>query len=216
MKVTASPRPSYYMGGRGQVLEDGVPELRNRKDIYMQAASELGTRGLLAAALSGMVSEQGMWQSITMPLGNRFLDFISRPRIQYAAALNRRLSPGVVPCSECVGRSHKYRTRLTVRPRPTFCIPKHRKLRAADCGLRFRSSSGATLGRLVTTCRGNSKSLANLLCAYAVPDDARPGPCVNWLREPNAALIHGRTPTRWAQLSAAVAAVTELPRLPAP
>lgn len=74
------PRPSYYMGGRGQVLEDGVPELRNRKDIYMQAASELGTRGLLAAALSGMVSEQGMWQSITMPLGNRFLDFISKPK----------------------------------------------------------------------------------------------------------------------------------------
>jgi len=68
------------MGGRGQVLEDGVPELRNRKDIYMQAASELGTRGLLAAALSGMVSEQGMWQSITMPLGNRFLDFISKPK----------------------------------------------------------------------------------------------------------------------------------------
>src|SRR5579864_7653196 len=43
----------------------------------------------------------------------------------------------------------------------------------ADCGLRFRSGSGATLGGVDTTCRGNSKSLANLLCAYALPDDAR-------------------------------------------
>jgi len=27
-----------------------------------------------------MVSEQGMWQSITTPLGNRFLDFIGKPK----------------------------------------------------------------------------------------------------------------------------------------
>jgi hypothetical protein len=30
--------------------------------------------------LRGMVSEQGMWQSITTPLGNRFLDFIGKPK----------------------------------------------------------------------------------------------------------------------------------------
>jgi len=74
----AIKRPSYYMGGRGQVLEDGMPEMRGRKDVYMQAASDLGARGLMAASLSGMVSEQGMWQSITTPLGNRFLDFIGK------------------------------------------------------------------------------------------------------------------------------------------
>jgi hypothetical protein len=33
--------------------------------------------------------------------------------IQYAAALNRRVSLGVVPYSEWVGRPHRYRTRLT-------------------------------------------------------------------------------------------------------
>ena len=49
--------------------------------------------------------------------------------------------------------------------------PPNRKLRAADCGRRFRFSSGATIGGVDTTSRGNSKSLANLLCAYAVPDD---------------------------------------------
>jgi hypothetical protein len=27
-----------------------------------------------------MVSGQGMWQSITTPLGNRFLDFIGKPK----------------------------------------------------------------------------------------------------------------------------------------
>ena len=37
----------------------------------------------------------------------------------------------------------------------------------------FRFSSGATIGGVDTTSRGNSKSLANLLCAYAVPGDAR-------------------------------------------
>jgi len=47
----------------------------------LQAASELGTRGHLAAALGGMVSEQGMWQSITTPLGNRFLDFFGKPKM---------------------------------------------------------------------------------------------------------------------------------------
>ena len=57
-----------------------------------------------------------------------------------------------------------------VRSRPTFCIPKTAKLRSADCGLGFRSSGGATLRGLDTPCCGNSKSLANLLCAYAVPD----------------------------------------------
>jgi hypothetical protein len=51
-----------------------------------------------------------------------------------------------------------------VRSRPTFCIPSNHKLRAADCRRRFRSSSGATLSEVDTTCRGNSKSVANLLC----------------------------------------------------
>jgi len=46
-------------------------------------------------------------------------------------------------------------------------------LRAADCGLCFRSNSGPTLGGLDTAWLGNSKAPANLLCVYAVPDDAR-------------------------------------------
>ncbi len=30
--------------------------------------------------MSGMVSDQGMLRSITTPLGNRFLDFTSKPK----------------------------------------------------------------------------------------------------------------------------------------
>jgi hypothetical protein len=57
-------------------------------------------------------------------------------RIQYAAALNRRLSLGVVPYSECVGRSHRYRTRLTVRSRPTYASFEYEKSpRRLDRGL---------------------------------------------------------------------------------
>jgi len=44
--------------------------------------------------------------------------------------------------------------------------PESRKLRAADWGLRFRSSSGATLGGVNTTCRGNGKALTNLLYTH--------------------------------------------------
>ncbi len=95
-------------------------------------------------------------------------------RIQYAAALNRRVSLGVVSYSELANRSHTYRTRLIAALGPPSVSLKP-QVAAADCGLRFRSSSGAALGGVDTTSRGNSKSLDNLPCAYAVPDDERAG-----------------------------------------
>jgi hypothetical protein len=59
------------------------------------------------------------------------------------------------------------------RSRPTFCISKTASCGRQIAGLRFSSNSGVTLSGLDTTCPGNSKSLANLLCVCAVPDDAR-------------------------------------------
>jgi hypothetical protein len=44
------------------------------------AANDLTSRGLMNGAMAGMGSDAGMWQVITTPLGNRFLDFISRPK----------------------------------------------------------------------------------------------------------------------------------------
>src|SRR6266550_7417653 len=59
------------------------------------------------------------------------------------------------------------------RSRPTFCIPKTasfgRQIDVADSDL----AAARCLADSIRTCRGNSKSMANLLCAYAVPDDAR-------------------------------------------
>ncbi len=55
----------------------------------------------------------------------RSMDTVSRAvpvRIQYAAALNLKVSLGVVSYSERAERSRGYRTRLTVRPRPTSRI----------------------------------------------------------------------------------------------
>src|SRR5437660_10876031 len=59
------------------------------------------------------------------------------------------------------------------RSRPTFCIPKTassgRQVAVAASDL----AAARRIGGVDTTSRGNSKSLANLLCAYAVPDDER-------------------------------------------
>jgi hypothetical protein len=40
-------------------------------------------------------------------------------------------------------------------------------LRAADCGFSFTSSTASGFADSIRQCRRNSKSLANLLCAYA-------------------------------------------------
>jgi hypothetical protein len=73
------PRPNISMGARSAILESALPELKDRSDVYTQAVNELSARGLLSGSLSGMVSEQGLYQPLTSPLGNRFLDFITAP-----------------------------------------------------------------------------------------------------------------------------------------
>ena len=93
-------------------------------------------------------------------------------RTQYAAALNRSVSFGVVSYSN--GQCELTETEPGLCPFSAHLLyPQNRKWRAADCGRRFRFSSGATIGRVDTTSRGNSKSLVKLLCAYALPVDPR-------------------------------------------
>ncbi len=73
-------RPDIYMGPRTELLEGAFPALRGRAEFYRQLLNELGARGLCQPnMLSGMVSAQGLWDPATTPLGNTFLDFISRP-----------------------------------------------------------------------------------------------------------------------------------------
>jgi hypothetical protein len=67
-------------GSRTLVLEAALPELNGQKDLYMQAVNEVAARGLAQAALGGLVTAQGSWDALTTPFGNRFLDFVSRPK----------------------------------------------------------------------------------------------------------------------------------------
>jgi len=72
-------KPNIYIGPRRAVLEAALPELRERGEVYAQADTELGARGLLSGSLSGMVSQQALYDKLTSPRGDRFLDFITAP-----------------------------------------------------------------------------------------------------------------------------------------
>ena len=73
-------RPDPSVAPRSLLLEAAFPELHGRADLYKQLLAELDARGLCqASVLSGMVSAQRQWDPATTPLGNAFLDFISRP-----------------------------------------------------------------------------------------------------------------------------------------
>lgn len=73
------PKPDIYLGARSAVLEAALPELRGMGDIYNQAVNELSARGLISGSFSGMVSQQGLFDKLTSPLGDRFLAFITAP-----------------------------------------------------------------------------------------------------------------------------------------
>ena len=70
-------KPNIMMGGRTAILEAAMPDLADDRPIYMQAAGDLATRGLIENSLSGMVSEQGLYTPLATPLGNRFLEYIT-------------------------------------------------------------------------------------------------------------------------------------------
>jgi len=73
------PQEASYTGSRARALEGAFPELRGREQFYLQVVRELATRGLARDSLGGMVTPQAMWDSLTTPLGNQFLDYISGP-----------------------------------------------------------------------------------------------------------------------------------------
>jgi hypothetical protein len=74
-------KPSGILSSSGErLLEIGMPELAGHQERYRQALGDLGTRGLAdAGAMSGMVTEQGLWVPRTTAIGNRFLAYISDP-----------------------------------------------------------------------------------------------------------------------------------------
>jgi hypothetical protein len=79
--ATKGVRPNYYIGGPEQVLLDVFPELREKRNLYDQVATDLHARGLLSSAgfLHVTMSAQGMVEKRTTPLADAFLSFITNP-----------------------------------------------------------------------------------------------------------------------------------------
>jgi len=71
-------RPQFMAAGRSSALEIAMPELSGRKEVYEQAVGDLVARHLVGSGLSGMVSGSAVYDPLTTPFGNRFLDHISR------------------------------------------------------------------------------------------------------------------------------------------
>ena len=74
------PVPGLSIGGLSDVLERSLPELRNRRAIYDQFWRDLHTRGLVnTEGLHVTMSQSGLSERRTTPLGDQFLDFITSP-----------------------------------------------------------------------------------------------------------------------------------------
>jgi hypothetical protein len=71
-------RPSVS-AGTGYLLEYCFPGLRDEKELYEQIVKDLQSSGLLTGGsyMTSMMSNDGLLQSRTAPLGRRFLSFIS-------------------------------------------------------------------------------------------------------------------------------------------
>lgn len=72
-----TPPEGAFVGNRTATVEDGLPELRGRKDVYLLIASELGSAGMLTANLSGMVSPAALADRLTTDFGRQFVRFTS-------------------------------------------------------------------------------------------------------------------------------------------
>ncbi len=72
--------PNISMGGRSTFVENGFPELRNRRTFYDQIWKDLYLKGLVTTdSLHVTMSGTGLWESATSKLGNDFLKFIANP-----------------------------------------------------------------------------------------------------------------------------------------
>jgi hypothetical protein len=74
-----APPQAAMAGSRTQTVEAGLPELRDRRDFYLQLAEELRSAGLMTAQLSGMVSPTALMDRLTSRLGRQLVEFIRQP-----------------------------------------------------------------------------------------------------------------------------------------
>jgi len=71
--------PTWTAGSPSTVLEHSIPTLAGRRAFYDQLVSDLEQRGLmLSGGMHTTTTGHGMLSPRTTPLGEQFLDFISR------------------------------------------------------------------------------------------------------------------------------------------
>lgn len=82
LKFFQAPPPStnVMMGGLASVIEQHMPQLRGKRQIFGQAWNDLSARGLVdGAGLQVTMSAQGLREKRTTALGDAFLAFIAEP-----------------------------------------------------------------------------------------------------------------------------------------
>ena len=73
---------NVMMGALSTVIEQGMPNLRGKGQIYRQIWNDLVTRGLVGnVGLQVMMTGQGLGEKRTTELGDTFLNFISEPAL---------------------------------------------------------------------------------------------------------------------------------------
>ena len=72
-----------YMGGSvTTILEEGIPELKDKRAFYDQLVTDLFNRGLINTDSNGMhamMTDSGMFSRRTTDTGKVFLKFIAKP-----------------------------------------------------------------------------------------------------------------------------------------
>jgi len=72
-------RPNLYLGSPAGLLEVSMLELAGRRDFYDRLMDDLVQRGLMTGGgMHTSMTEQGFYASRTTPLGEEFLEFISK------------------------------------------------------------------------------------------------------------------------------------------
>jgi hypothetical protein len=73
-------KPNIMAGGRGHILEIGVPKFRGQRAWYDLLAGDLQTTGLANPNLNTVMTGSGVWAPGLTSLGVEFLVFVRDPR----------------------------------------------------------------------------------------------------------------------------------------
>ncbi|MGB7129832.1 MAG: hypothetical protein WBD59_03425 [Candidatus Sulfotelmatobacter sp.] len=74
------PTRMHMIGSPARVLEEGIPGLKGKQELYELVVRDLHSAGLFSvSSLGGTVTGQGMYESRTTKLGDEFLRFITSP-----------------------------------------------------------------------------------------------------------------------------------------